>query len=508
MEARRHFVIVQAGGRGSRLRHHTWNKPKCLVSIHGKPILYHLFDRFPGASFIVIGDYLYEQLEAYIGLNPPVNSTSLVRATGGGTCAGIAEALQAVPGGSEVTLVWSDLYLKIAPDRPDTRRPVMYATSAFACRWSLDSEGVLRERTSDQRGVPGLFHFNAPEELPLVPLEGEFVRWWSENISRFSVVHHDELEELGDFATIEKLNDREGFSRFFNEVRIDQETVTKTVVDPKFESLQKNELDWYRSVHQLGFKRVPRLLGERPLRLQRIKGSHAFQLADLTTRERRAVVMNYIDALDSLHRLEQVVARAEDADVVYIEKTQQRVSSVARIIPGVDSKTVTVNGRKCRNPFAVESPTFWGEISRVLAPKIFCPIHGDPTFSNSLVDHNLSVWFIDPRGYFKDPGIHGDALYDFAKLYYSAVGSYDSFNRRKFKLYVDGSSIEVLMEDNAFASITQDMFREYFSSDLQKIKIIHGLLWLSLTGYVRDDIDSIIGAFYLGLYWLEDGLKI
>jgi hypothetical protein len=73
---------------------------------------------------------------------------------------------------------------------------------------------------------------------------------------------------------------------------------------------------------------------------------------------------------------------------------------------------------------------------------------------------------------------------------------------------VDGSSVEVLMEDNAFASITRDIFREYFDSDLQKIKIIHGLIWLSLTGYVRDDIDSIIGAFYLGLYWLEDGLQI
>ena len=39
-------IIVQAGGRGSRLRHHTWNKPKCLVSVRGKPLLYHLFDKF------------------------------------------------------------------------------------------------------------------------------------------------------------------------------------------------------------------------------------------------------------------------------------------------------------------------------------------------------------------------------------------------------------------------------------------------------------------------------
>lgn len=169
MGAHRHFVIVQAGGRGSRLRHHTWNKPKCLVSIHGKPILYHLFDRFPDSSFVVIGDYLFEQLEAYIALNPPVNPTTLIRANGAGTCAGIASALAAVPLGSDVTLVWSDLYLKAAPDRPNTRAPVLYTTAAFTCRWSLDGEGLLREQTSDQKGIPGLFYFGAPDELPPVP---------------------------------------------------------------------------------------------------------------------------------------------------------------------------------------------------------------------------------------------------------------------------------------------------------------------------------------------------
>lgn len=315
------------------------------------------------------------------------------------------------------------------------------------------------------------------------------------------------MEELGDFATIERLNDREGFSRFFNDVLIDYETVTKTVIDPKFASLQQNEIAWYRAVHELGFKRVPRLLGEKPLQLERIKGTHVFQLTDLTARERRAVLVNYIDALESLHRLERVVPRPEDAKAVYIEKTQRRVASVARIIPGIDSETVTVNGLKCRNPFAVECPNFWEDLSQMLTPKAFCPIHGDPTFSNSLVDHNLSVWFIDPRGYFKNPGIHGDAFYDFSKLYYSAVGNYDSFNRRKFKLYVDGSSIEVLMEDNTFSLITKDIFREYFGSDFRRIQIIHGLIWLSLTGYVRDDIDSIVGAFYSGLYWLEEGLN-
>ena len=46
-------VIVQAGGRGSRLRHFTWNKPKCLVSYNGKPVIYHLFDYLNKANLIL-----------------------------------------------------------------------------------------------------------------------------------------------------------------------------------------------------------------------------------------------------------------------------------------------------------------------------------------------------------------------------------------------------------------------------------------------------------------------
>lgn len=501
------YVIVQAGGRGSRLRHHTWNKPKCLVSIHGKPILYHLFDRFPNATFVIIGDYLFEQLEAYVALNPPPNPTTLVRASGSGTCAGIAQALALIPSGRAATLVWSDLYLKSTPHWPHTRQPILCMTSAFACRWSINESGSLEERTSEQRGIPGLFHFSQTDALPPVPTEGEFVRWWSENIDQFTIVHHDALEELGDFATIEQLNDREGFSRFFNDVKIDEHTVTKTVVDPKFNALQQNELAWYRAANQLGFNRIPRVLAERPLTLERIHGQHAFQIVDLAARERRAVIMNYIDTLDSLHRLERKAADIGAAQAVYIEKSKQRVDSVSRIIPGIDTKSVTVNGRKCRNPFAAEPGLFWENISNELSPTHFCPIHGDPTFSNSLIDQNLSVWFIDPRGYFKDPGIFGDPRYDFAKLYYSAVGNYDAFNRRKFKLYVDGSSVEVLMEESPFAAATKEIFKAHFKDDFRKIQIIHGLIWLSLTGYVRDDIDSIIGSFYLGLYWLEEGLK-
>jgi hypothetical protein len=98
-------------------------------------------------------------------------------------------------------------------------------------------------------------------------------------------------------------------------------------------------------------------------------------------------------------------------------------------------------------------------------------------------------------------------MYDFAKVYYSAIGGYDAFNRKKFKLHVDSETVEILMEDSLFARAGEEIFTDYFGKDLYKIKILHGLIWLALSGYAKDDIDSVIGSFYLGLYYLEQGLN-
>jgi len=65
----------------------------------------------------------------------------------------------------------------------------------------------------------------------------------------------------------------------------------------------------------------------------------------------------------------------------------------------------------------------------------------------------------------------------------------------------------VLMEESTFTTAGNEIFAEFFGKDLAKIEILHGLIWLSLSGYAKDDIDSVIGSFYLGLYYLEQGLK-
>jgi GTP:adenosylcobinamide-phosphate guanylyltransferase/aminoglycoside phosphotransferase len=501
------YVIVQAGGRGSRLRHHTWNKPKCLVSVRGKPILYHLFETFSKAKFIVIGDYLFSQLETYLEVNPPAIHYELVKTGDKGTLSGIQAAIDLLPKSAQIIIIWSDLIISKLPQFPVSKVPVVVTTDAFTCRWTLNESGSLHESTGSKGGIPGFFYFPSVDLIPTPPENGEFVKWFSTNVRRYHLVKCDDMEELGDFSAIEEGNDRAGFCRFFNDIVIDEASgrVEKSVVDHAYDEVHRNEIAWYNQAIKLGFRRIPKIYSESPLVMERIKGLHAYHALDFSVREKRAVLADYLDTLISLHDLGSRPASLDEIKSVYIKKTQDRVESISGLIPLFDRDTITVNGKKCRNIFADKHQDVFQFLFTSLIVDYFVPIHGDPTFSNSLVDDKLRVWFIDPRGSFAKPGIYGDGWYDFAKVYYSAVGGYDAFNRRKFKLHVD-DTVEVLMDTPLFADTAKVIFKDYFGKEQVRIDLLHGLIWLALSGYVKDDVDSVIGSFYLGLYWTEEGL--
>ena len=58
-------IIVQAGGRGSRLEYLTDNRPKALVPIDNLPMLFHLFRKYPDKRYVVIADYQKDVLREY-----------------------------------------------------------------------------------------------------------------------------------------------------------------------------------------------------------------------------------------------------------------------------------------------------------------------------------------------------------------------------------------------------------------------------------------------------------
>ena len=59
-------IIVQAGGKGSRMERLTRNKPKALVPVNNLPMIFHLFKKFSDKKFIIIGDYKFDVLSRYL----------------------------------------------------------------------------------------------------------------------------------------------------------------------------------------------------------------------------------------------------------------------------------------------------------------------------------------------------------------------------------------------------------------------------------------------------------
>jgi glucose-1-phosphate thymidylyltransferase len=62
-------VVIPLAGFGTRLRPHTWSKPKPLVTVAGKPVLGHIIDDLlplQPEEFIFIYGWLGEQIERYV----------------------------------------------------------------------------------------------------------------------------------------------------------------------------------------------------------------------------------------------------------------------------------------------------------------------------------------------------------------------------------------------------------------------------------------------------------
>lgn len=491
-------IIVQAGGKGSRLRHHTWNKPKCLVPIDGKPVLYHLFSRFPEARFCVVSDHLHEVLESYLAMNPPNTEVRVLKTSEKGTCAGISEAASYFSEDYPVLVVWSDLLIHEIGPPSDCTQPSIYLTNEFVCRWRVVNGVDLVESPASHDGVLGLFFFPSPMALRHVPQQGEFVKHLKQSHMRFTTTPIYGAKEMGDFTELQSTYEQAITSRPFNHVSIDGDLVTKTA-SPEYQHLINAEVHWYQTVSPRLHKRLPRLIESAPLVISRLPGAPPDSVPNMSEREKGVVLREIFYALSELHSIESSEVNRRDVDDMYVAKTVERVASVARVNQLAQFDEIVVNGIKCKNIFKADPSSFIRARVDQFNIEKFTIIHGDPTFSNTLVDERLFVRFIDPRGTFGSTPVFGDPYYDFAKVYYSAVGGYDHINRKNFKVFIRDNSVEVLTPEPVFSqSLIHSTLREH-GIDVDRVQFLTGLIFLSLTGYAKDDIDTILAAFALGL---------
>lgn len=494
------YIVVQAGGKGTRLETLTTNKPKALVPVDNLPMIFHLFKKYPDAKFKIIADYQKDTLKRYLKAFATVDY-EVVDADKKGTCSGIADALKSLPDSTPFMLIWCDLILSNFGMPENVTHNYIGISKDFECSWSY-VDGAFKQEPSKENGVAGLFLFKDKAQIADVPAEGEFVKWLATKNLAFERLNMYGGLEIGTMLSYFQNELNKPKCRPFNKMEFKGDIVLKYPLDEQGRKLAADEIAWYKKVTELGYTNIPKIYGYDPLVMEKIKGENIFPYAFLTKGFKRALLTKIVDALKRLHTLvPPIEANIEDCESNYITKTFDRLDKVRDLVPFAADKTVVINNKKCANIFAVKDRIIAD--MRAMYPSKFYLTHGDNTFHNMMIETNgVRPILLDPRGYFGKTKFYGDVDYDWAKLYYSVVGDYDQFNRKNFSLEIHDDSVDLEIVSNNWKDVEEDFFA-LTGADRRKIKLLHAIIWLSLTTYAWEDYDAICGAFYKGLYELQ-----
>lgn len=498
------YVIIQAGGLGTRLGHLTANKPKGIVPVNNLPMIFHLFNKYKEKKFIVICDYLAEVLEKYLKVFAPVDYRC-VKASTKGTCAGMREAINLIPDNEPFMISWSDLIFNEEFDEKVVGGNAIGISVGFECRWSFVDD-IFKEERSSQYGVAGVFFFESKKVIEDVPCEGEFVRYLSTKDVKFESVLLKGVKEVGTLLAFSN-EKKENVCRPFNKIEIKDNKLYKYGITEQGKKIAVDETRWYQyAMKHLDNRFIPKIYSLDPLCMECIDGKNAFKI-DLDNNQKEIVLNNCLSGLKYLHSIEQVPADKSSILECYYNKTFNRLSKIEDLVPFAKDDFIIINKQKCINPFKYKD-----DIRRIIDKyfaneKTFSFIHGDPTLSNIIIKNNLDIVFIDPRGYFGNTKLYGDIYYDFAKLYYSFIGNYDQFNNKNFVLDIHQEEAELSISSSGYEFLEDKFFKEVPYVEPRKIHFLHALIWLSLTTYAWEDYDSICGAFYRGTELLNESIK-
>ena len=491
-------IIIQAGGRGTRLEGLTRNKPKCLVPVNNLPIIFYAFQKFPDAEFSIIADYKTDVLEKYLAAFGNKYNYRIIKADKKGTVSGIKETISSFPSDERFMIMWCDLILSDDFEIPSETGNYIGISKDFECRWSYVNNKFVKE-PSKENGVAGLFVFENKKLLENIPEEGALVGWLQTQDIEFKCLDLYGSKEIGTLLSYADNTDDTPRCRPFNSMKFNGDIVVKRGINEQGKKIAVDEINWYKKVKELGYEYIPEIYEYEPLTMKKVQGKNIYEYDCLTRSQKEEILKNIIEALEKLHNLlPPIPANREDCIENYITKTFDRLSKIEHLVPFADKEFIRINGQYYKNVFFDKEK--FSEFLTGMIPDEFKLIHGDCTFSNLMFDtFNMKTILIDPRGYYGKTKLYGDVDYDWAKLYYSLKGDYDQFNRKKFTLDIKENEVELAIKPNYWEDMEEFFFDNVPGINKEKIKALHAVIWLSLTTYAWEDYDSICGAFYNGI---------
>lgn len=491
-------IIIQAGGKGTRLEWLTRNKPKCMVPVNNLPIIFYAFQKFSDAEFTIITDYKSDVLDKYLKVFAQNYNYKIITAAKKGTISGIKEALSSYADDEQFMIIWCDLILADSFEIPTIPGNYIGISKDFECRWSYLNDKFVKEPSYDD-GVAGLFIFENKKCLENIAEEGAFVGWLSTQHITFKRLNLYGSKEIGTLLSYSDNNDSTPRCRPFNSIEFKNDLVIKRGITEQGKKIALDEINWYQKIKELHFEFIPEIYEYEPLIMKKVQGKNIYEYDCLTKSQKKDILKNIVIALEKLHNLvPPIPAVKDDCLDNYIIKTFDRINKIKELVPFADREFIKINNQYYKNIFFDKEK--FVSILTSFFPAEFHLIHGDCTFSNLMFDtFNMKTILIDPRGYFGQTKLFGDVDYDWAKLYYSLKGNYDQFNNKKFTLDIRENEVELAIKPNNWEDMEEFFFDIVPNVNKNKIKALHAVIWLSLTTYAWEDYDSICGAFYNGV---------
>lgn len=173
--------------------------------------------------------------------------------------------------------------------------------------------------------------------------------------------------------------------------------------------------------------------------------------------------------------------RQQACRMMYCDKTRERLADLAGREPFATllGSGVTVNGQ------AIPSLDRLERLVDGLQIPEFTVIHGDFCLSNILASPDqASCRLIDPRGRFGDVPLHGDPLYDVAKLSHSIHGDYDLILNGLFAVDQSGQDWTLDVWHSPRQREVRSLFADWLArshpGQEQEVRLREALLFLSM----------------------------
>jgi hypothetical protein len=288
----------------------------------------------------------------------------------------------------------------------------------------------------------------------------------------------------------------EFITRPYNQIRVEGNKVIKKGPKDKI----TRELAWFKEAKHHIPQNIPtcKVISEDSYEMNKIEGSNLYQwiLKQRDQEKINVVLKKLFDLANKIHAKRQRPNK-EDIRQMYLEKPSIALKEFLDN-DAIDADNLVINNKKRRNPLKLLKEQY-RLLEKDLLETEYSFIHGDLTWSNTLIDNDLNLFLIDPRGCFGSTELYGDIRYDKAKMYYSIVGNFDSLNAGKFTYEQNNNKHTYTIESTPYDKKILSLLLE---KDEKIIKFIHSTIWLSLIPHIGD-VRQRYAAFCHGITLME-----